>query len=333
MAERNPDRPAGLPDGPGRLAACTTITLLGQDLADDVMGTVGFGELAFWLATQRRPTPGETRVFEAVLAALADHGFTPTAIVTRLTYLSAPDSVQGALAAGLLGGGSRFLGVTEDCGRFLHDVSSVDGPLPTDDAGWDALALETVTAAARPRGGSSPASATTCTRTATRAPRGCSQIAAEEELLGPHLSLFAAIGRVHPQVLGKTLPLNGAGVCGAALADLGLPLELLRGFALLARTAGLIGQLAEELRHPVANEIFLSVDLNNRSVAPDPVPRPDPTSAPQPNTRRRSSWLNSPRSSRPPTTRSTTGPERRPVPIGRPSPTNGSPRRPRSGRR
>ena len=63
--------------------------------------------------------------------------------------------------------------------------------------------------------------------------------------------LFAAIGRVHPQVLGRTLPLNGAGVCGAALADLGLPLELLRGFALLARTAGLIGQLAEELRHPV----------------------------------------------------------------------------------
>jgi citrate synthase len=104
------------------------------------------------------------------------------------------------------------------------------------------------------------------------------QIAAEEELVGPHLSLFAAIGRVHPAVLGKTLPLNGAGVCGAALADLGLPLELLRGFALLARTAGLIGQLAEELRHPVANEVFLAVDLNNRSVAPDPyVPDPKTT--------------------------------------------------------
>jgi citrate synthase len=124
-----------------------SITLLGHDLARDVMGSVGFGELAFWLATQRRPTPGQTRVFEAVLAALADHGFTPTAIVTRLTWLSAPDSVQGALAAGLLGGGSRFLGVTEDCGRFLHDVlTGVGGPLPSDDAGWDALALETVTA-------------------------------------------------------------------------------------------------------------------------------------------------------------------------------------------
>ena len=57
-----------------------------------------------------------------MLVALADHGFTPTAIAARLTYLSAPDSLQGALAAGLLGGGSRFLGVTEDCGQYLHEA-------------------------------------------------------------------------------------------------------------------------------------------------------------------------------------------------------------------
>jgi len=247
-----------------------SITLLGQDLAEDVMGNVGFGELAFWLATQRRPTPGETRVFEAVLAALADHGFTPTAIVTRLTYLSAPDSVQGALAAGLLGGGSRFLGVTEDCGRFLHDVlSGVDGAPPTDDEGWDELALAAVRAR-REQGKFVPGLGHHVHKEGDpRTPR-LFTIAAEEGLHGPHLALFAAIGRVHPQVLGKTLPLNGAGTCGAALADLGLPLELLRAFALLARTAGLIGQLAEEIRHPVGNDIFLSVDLNNASVPPDP---------------------------------------------------------------
>ena len=62
------------------------------------------------------------RLFEAVLVSLTDHGFTPTAIAARLTYYSAPDSVQGALAAGILGGGSRFLGVTEDTGRWLHRV-------------------------------------------------------------------------------------------------------------------------------------------------------------------------------------------------------------------
>ncbi|WP_427917242.1 citryl-CoA lyase [Streptomyces sp. cg40] len=252
-----------------------TITLLGHDLAEDIMGQVGFGELAFWLATQRRPTSGETRVFEAVLAALADHGFTPTAIVTRLTYLSAPDSVQGALAAGLLGGGSRFLGVTEDTGRFLHDVlASLDGDLPTDEAGWDALALRTVEQR-RADGEFVPGLGHHVHKEGDpRTPR-LIHIAQEEGVFGPHLSLFAAIGRVHPKVLHRTLPLNGAGVCGAALADLGLPLQLLRGFALLARTAGLIGQLAEELRHPVAQDVFLSVDRNNTPVPPEPY-IPDP---------------------------------------------------------
>jgi citrate synthase len=245
------------------------ITLLGQDLADDVMGAVGFGELAFWLATQRRPSRGETRVFEAVLAALADHGFTPTAIVTRLTYLSAPDSVQGALAAGLLGGGSRFLGVTEDCGHFLHDVLATVEDLPTDEAGWDALALATVRREREARRFLPGLGHHVHKEGDPRTPR-LMQIAAEEGVFGPHLSLFAAVGRVHPQVLGRTLPLNGAGVCGAALADLGLPMPLLRAFALLARTAGLIGQLAEELRTPVANDVFLSVDLHNEPVPPQP---------------------------------------------------------------
>jgi citrate synthase len=246
------------------------IRLLGHDLADDLMGNVGFGELAFWLLAARRPSKGEARVFESVLVALADHGFTPTAIAARVTYLSAPDSLQGALAAGLLGGGSRFLGVTEDAGSFLHQaLSEVDGPLPTDDAGWDELALALVQRT-RQAGKYVPGLGHPVHKVRDpRTPRLLA-ICAEEGLRGPHLRLYEAIGRVHPQVLGRTLPLNGAGVCGAALADLGLPLELLRGFALLARTAGLIGQLAEELRHPVANDVFLSVDLNNRSVAPDP---------------------------------------------------------------
>ena len=245
-----------------------TIRLLGQNLADDLMGEVGFGELAFWLATQRRPSPGETRVFEAVLAALADHGFTPTAIVTRLTYLSAPDSVQGALAAGLLGGGSRFLGVTEDCGRFLHDVlTGVDGDLPTDDAGWDALALQAVTRTREARrfvpGLGHPVHKVRDPRT----PRLLA-ICEEEGVRGPHLRLYEAIGRVHPQVLGRTLPLNGAGVCGAALADLDLPVELLRGVALLARAAGLLGQLAEERRRPIGMAAYLAVDRNAVYVDP-----------------------------------------------------------------
>jgi citrate synthase len=230
------------------------IRLLGQDLAADLMGQVGFGELAYWLVAGRRPTRGEARVFETVLVALADHGFTPTAIAARLTYLSAPESLQGAMAAGLLGGGSRFLGVTEDCGRFLHALIEQHGA----DADWDAVALAALeSATGRIPGLGHPVHKVEDPRTPV-----LMRIAREEGTFGPHLALFDAIGRVHPRVLGKKLPLNGAGVCGAALADLGLPVEMLRGFALLARAAGLLGHLAEEQRRPLGMDIYLTVDRN-----------------------------------------------------------------------
>ena len=245
-----------------------SIGLLGLDLAEDLMGQVGFGELAFWLVTLRRPTPSEVRVFEAVLVALADHGFTPTAIAARVTYLSAPDSLQGALAAGLLGGGSRFLGVTEDCGAFLHDVlERQGGELPDDEAGWDALALAAVRET-RAAGRFVPGLGHPVHKTGDPRTPVLIRIATEEGLYGPHLALFEAIGRTHEQVLGRRLPLNGAGVCGAALADLGLPIDLLRGFALLARAAGLLGQLAEERRHPIGMDVYRAVDRNATYVDP-----------------------------------------------------------------
>src|SRR4051794_5280207 len=248
------------------------IRLLGQDLTADLMGKVGFGELAFWLVTLRRPTASEVRVFEAVLVALADHGFTPPAIAAPVTVLSAPDSLQGAPAAGLLGGGSRFLGVTEDCGQYLHAVlESHEGELPSDDAGWDELALAAVRRTREQRrlvpGLGHPVHKVQDPRTPVLV-----GIAEEEGLLGPHLRLFEAIGRTHEEVLGRRLPLNGAGVCGAALADLGLPVELLRGFALLARAAGLLGQIAEEARRPIGMDAYLPVARNAVYVAPAEAP-------------------------------------------------------------
>jgi citrate synthase len=239
----------------------TQIRLLGQDLAADLMGKVGFGELAYWLVAGRRPTAGETRVFEAVLVALADHGFTPTAIAARLTYLSAPEALQGALAAGLLGGGSRFLGVTEDTGRFLAETLAEAEADAGAERDYDAIARVAVQRAKDAKrfvpGLGHPVHKERDPRTPVLI-----AIAEEEGLRGPHLRLFEAIGRVHPEVLGKTLPLNGAGVCGAALADLGLPIDLLRGFALLARAAGLLGHLAEERRRPLGMDIYRTVDRN-----------------------------------------------------------------------
>src|SRR5215475_3756430 len=86
------------------------------------MGKLTLTELTYLLVTRRDPTPSERRLFDAVLVSLADHGLTPSALAARLTYTGAPEAIQGAVAAGLLGAGSVFLGPAGDTAQFLHDA-------------------------------------------------------------------------------------------------------------------------------------------------------------------------------------------------------------------
>lgn len=255
------DQP-GYPTALG-VSSVDRISLFGRDLSAELIGRVSFAQLAYELITLRPPTAHQARLFEAVLVALADHGFTPTAIAARLTYLSAPDSIQGALAAGLLGGGSRFLGVSEDTGAFLAEALAAADPQPSTDAEWDELARAAI-GTRRTAGGFVPGLGHHLHKGGDPRTPVIMGIAREEGVFGPHLALFEAIGRVAPEVLGRDLPLNGAGVCGAALADIGIPIELLRGVVLLARCAGLLGHIAEEIRRPVAGQMF--ADIESRAV-------------------------------------------------------------------
>src|SRR5690349_2289552 len=213
----------------------TTITVCGVDLADDLMGRVGFADLAFRFVAGRFPDERESTLFNAVLVSLADHGITPTVLAARLTYLGAPESLQGAVAAGLLGGGTVFLGVAEDTVRFLGEtLAHLHG-------GTDADALRRVAAAAvdglRQSGRRVPGLGHPVHKqTDPRVPRMYA-LATELGLVGPNLRLLEAVAAVHEEATGRHLPINGAGVAGAALADLGFDWRIIRGFALLARTA------------------------------------------------------------------------------------------------
>ena len=237
-----------------------SITVRGRNLADDLMGHMSFADLAFLLASGREPSEGESTLFNAVLVALADHGLTPTALAARLTYTGAPEALQGALAAGLLGAGSVFLGPVEDTARFLHEILA-DVPSDPDEAdvSLETLADEAVEAAVvagrKIPGLGHPIHKGTDPRT----PR-IYQLAEQTDLAGPHLKLLEHVAAAHRKATGKALPINGAGAAGAALADLGFPPFLTRGFALLARAAGLIGHLAEEAEEPLGMRLWREVD-------------------------------------------------------------------------
>lgn len=222
-----------------------SITIMGRDLSSELLGKTTFTELAFLLVQRRPPSPAETRMLDAVLVSLADHGLTPTVLAARLTHTGAPESLQGAIAAGLLGAGSVFLGVVEDTVRFLDAAGDdVEG----------AVARE-VEAGRRVPGLGHPVHKAEDPRTAR-----IYAIAEDTGLLGDHLAKLREVAAAYAAQTGRELPINGAGVAGAALADLGFPAPLLRGFALLARTAGLLGHLAEEMQSPIGMRLYREVD-------------------------------------------------------------------------
>jgi citrate synthase len=232
-----------------------SITVGGLDLPSEVMGRLSLTELAYLLVTHREPTAAERRMLDAVLVALADHGLTPSALATRLTHTGAPEAVQASVAAGLLGAGSVFLGPTGDTAEFLAAVLADAGPEPD----LAALADDAV-AARRAAGLRVPGLGHPVHRDVDpRTPR-LYELAEADGLLGPHLRLLAEVADAHERQSGKHLPINGAGAGGAALADLGLPSPVIRGFVLIGRTAGLVAHIAEENQDPIGLPLWLEVE-------------------------------------------------------------------------
>jgi citrate synthase len=227
------------------------------------MGSTTLTELTFLLVTRRQPTAGERRMLDAVLVSLADHGLTPSALAARLTYTGAPEAIQGAVAAGLLGAGSVLLGPAGDTAVFLA------GALPEgadDDALRDA-AVDAVDARGR-AGLRVPGLGHPVHRAEDpRTPR-IYTLAEEEGVLGPHLRLLRFVAEAQAEASGRRLPINGAGAAGAALVDIGIPPTSVRGVVLVARTAGLVGHLAEEAETPVGMTLWHEAEGRGPSASP-----------------------------------------------------------------
>ena len=230
------------------------------------MGRLTLTELAYLLVTHREPTPSECRVLDAILVALADHGLTPSALAARLTYTGAPEAIQGAVAAGLLGAGSVFLGPTGDAAIFLAEALAEHGATADTDVDADVddptlrRIADAAVAARRSRGERIPGLGHPVHRAQDpRTPR-IYQLAAAEGLLGAHLRLLEQVAISHADATGRNLPINGAGAAGAALVDIGVPTSGVRGFALIARTAGLVAHLVEEAEHPIGRRLWTELE-------------------------------------------------------------------------
>src|SRR5271165_7075982 len=212
----------------------------GDDLVRDLIGKVSFVDVFFRQAFRRALSEGERRVVDAVLVTLMEHGLTPSAIATRMVYSSSPENIQAGVAAGLLAVGSRFVGTMEDAAVLLQRIV---------DAQERRKRREAVPGFGHhlhkpddPRAGA------------------LLDLAKETGVAGRFAEALRLLAAEVDGAAGRHITINATGAVAAVLGDIGVPVRLMRGFAVLSRTAGLIAHIAEEQIDPTDRFIWDLVD-------------------------------------------------------------------------
>ena len=234
-------------------ATPSQVVVHGLDLCTDIVGKLDFGQMAFLQLFARLPDERELRMFNAMMVILVEHGITPSSLATRLTYCGAPESVQAAVAAGLLGLGSVFVGSLDNAARLLQEALA-QGRTDT-----DALAEEIV-AAHRSRREIIPGVGHPFHKPIDPRAPALFKVAAETGFDGPYVRLMKAIGEQATRQAGKPLPVNVTGAMAAVASEMKIPWRICRGLAVSARAVGLVGHILEEMRQPMADELYLRTE-------------------------------------------------------------------------
>jgi citrate synthase len=224
------------------------IFIRGKSLCRDLIGQLTFTEMIVFQVLGRRPTAQQTAVVDACLVALMEHGLTPSALATRLVYSSATEAMQGAVAAGLLAVGSLFVGTMEGCAVLLERMlKSPDG-----------LDAEAQRIAGEHRKERKPLPGFGHPEHRPDDPRSIRlfEVARRQGTAGKHIEAVLALGKAVDLAFGRHITINATGAIAAALGDCGVPAEIMRGFALITRCAGLVGHVHEEQLKPAMRAIW-----------------------------------------------------------------------------
>lgn len=222
------------------------VEVRGRDLTGGLMGGLTFTQYVLLLLTGDEPTDEQTYVLDLVLVALAEHGMMPTNVAARMTLAAAPDSLQGAVAAGILGAGTVVLGTSAACAELLEEMQRrVVGGEPPDVVAVDA-ARTMHDAGAKVPGFGHPMHKPLDPRA-----ERIFELADERGMAGPHIALAQALRGAVAEAWGKPLTLNVSMAIAAVMLDTGFTHAAVRAVPILARTASLLAHLAEEVERPL----------------------------------------------------------------------------------
>jgi citrate synthase len=215
------------------------IEVRGRDLTGDLMGRLTFTEYFHLLLTGREPTDDERFFLDVLLVAMAEHGLMPANVAARMTLAADPQSLHGAVAAGILGAGPVVLGTAEECALLLEEART---------SGRDPLEIAREIHAA---GGKVPGFGHPVHQPVDPRAERILELADERGVTGAHVQLARRLDDAVAETWGKPLTMNVALPIAAVLLDLGFAASTVKAVPILARTAGLLAHLAEEREQPL----------------------------------------------------------------------------------
>lgn len=241
----------------------TSLTYGTANLVDDLMGKTTFTEVMLMQILGRKPRPVDLRITDVVLIVLMEHGLTPSAIATRLIYMSAPENLQGAVSAGLLAVGSSFVGTMENCSGLLDRI------IAAPDAQSEALEIARHYKALK-----APVPGFGHHLHKPVDPRAYKLLElgrAEPELQGNRIRALETLSKAVDEVAGRPITINATGAVAALLGEIEVPTAIMRGFAVISRAAGLVAHIVEEQRDPSGRFIWDTVEHAIPFVSPDSI--------------------------------------------------------------
>ncbi|OLE37673.1 MAG: citryl-CoA lyase [Actinobacteria bacterium 13_1_20CM_3_68_9] len=234
------------------------VEVRGRDLCGDLLGRLSFTEYFHLLLTGREPNEEERFFLDLLLVAIAEHGMMPTNVAARMTLAADPGSLQGAVAAGILGCGPVVLGTAESCAQLLEAaqerVASDESP---------AAVTEEMAAAIQASGDKAPGFGHPVHRPLDPRAERILELADARGVSGPHVVLARGFRDGVAKAWGKPLTMNVSMPIAAVMLDLGFSSVGVKSVPILARTAGLLAHLAEEQEQPLG---FLMADRAEQAI-------------------------------------------------------------------
>jgi citrate synthase len=238
------------------------VEVRGRDLSGELMGNVSFTGYFHLLVTGREATAEQRFFLDLLLVAIAEHGMMPTNVAARMTLAADPGSLQGAVAAGILGCGPVILGTSELCARLLEEAQArvLAGEAP-------ARVARDTAGAIRASGGRAPGFGHPVHRPLDPRAERILELADARGVSGAHVALAREFRDAVAEAWGRPLTMNVSMPIAAVTLDLGFPSSMAKAIPLLARTAGLLAHLVEEQAHPTG---FAMAAAAERAVAYEP---------------------------------------------------------------